>query len=195
MRLFIAVLLLAGAQLAQAADPVGRIFYTPEERARLDGLRAKRAVATQVPNEPVPEYVTYNGIVRRSDGLATVWVNGELLSETDLRTKQAIIGRVSRNGQILLQTPEAAATSQIRLKVGQSAELLSGQVDEPFSVKRAGNDPKPAPETGASPPAAAVGTAPARTAPEASRNKEEIAPAVVREIVPAPDGISTATKK
>ena len=111
-------------------------------------LRARRAVARQVRNEPVPEYVIYNGIVRRSDGQATVWVNGELLSEADLSNKQAIIGRVSRNGQILLQTPEAANTSQVRLKVGQSAELLSGQVDEPFLVKRSGTGAKPAPNAG-----------------------------------------------
>lgn len=146
MRLIIAILLLAGAQLAQAADPVGRIFYTPEERARLDALRTQRAVATQVRNDPIPEYVTFNGIVRRSDGQATVWVNGESLSEAELRNKQTIIGRIGRNGQILVQTPQAAATSQVRLKVGQSAELLSGRVNELYATQPAEPASKSKPE-------------------------------------------------
>jgi hypothetical protein len=135
MRLLIAALLLAAVQLAQAADPVGRIFYTPEQRDQLDSLRTQKAVAIQSRDEPVPEFVTYKGIVRSSDGKATVWVNNEALSEAELRDKQSIAGRVDRNGQILLQTPQAASR-QLQLKVGQSAELLSGRIDEPYAVQR-----------------------------------------------------------
>ncbi len=133
MKIFLAIVLLAIAQLAPAAEPIGRIFYTPEQRAELDSLRSRRVVATQVRNEPTPEFVTYNGIVRRSDGKATVWVNGESLSEAELRDKQSIIGRIDRSGQILLQTPQAKSSGQLRLKVGQSAELLSGRIDESYA--------------------------------------------------------------
>jgi hypothetical protein len=159
MRLPIAILLLATAQLAQAAEPIGRIFYTPEQREQLNTLRSQKTVAIQVRDEPVPEFVTYQGIVRRSDGKATVWVNNEALSEAELRDKQSIVGRVDRNGQILLQTPQAA-TGQLQLKVGQSAELLSGRIDEPYAVQRTAppqlkpeTKPKPAPKPGATPPA------------------------------------------
>jgi hypothetical protein len=147
MKLFPAILLLATAQLALAADPVGRIFYTPEQRAQLDVLRTQRAVASQVRDEPVPEIVTYNGIVRRSDGKATVWVNGEALTEAGLRSKQSIVGQVGRDGRILLQTPQAAGTRQLQLKVGQSAELLSGQIAESFSAPRATSVPNAKPDT------------------------------------------------
>jgi|GEM_PF-1156612 len=141
MRVFFAIIsLLAVMQLAQATDHFDRVFYTPEQRAELDKLRARRAVASQVRNEPIPEIVTFNGIVRRSDGKATVWVNGEPLSQTDLRNKQTITGQIDRNGHILLQTPQAG-TRQVRLKVGQSAELLSGQIDESY----AGQETKSAP--------------------------------------------------
>ncbi len=142
-----AILLLAAAPFAQAADPIGRIFYTPEQRVQLDSLRTKRVVASQVRNEPVPEFVTYNGIVRRSDGQATVWVNGEQLSEAGLRNKQSIIGRIGRNGQIMLQTPQATGAAQVQLKVGQSAELLSGRVDELYATRRTATLPKAQAET------------------------------------------------
>jgi hypothetical protein len=138
--------LLAAAQLTQAAEPIGRIFYTPEQRAQLDALRSQKAVALQVRDEPVPEIVTYKGIVRRSDGKATVWVNNEALSEAELRDKQSIVGRVDRNGQILLQTPQAASR-QLQLKVGQSAELLSGRIDEPYAVQRTAPVVEPKPES------------------------------------------------
>ncbi len=128
-RLLIIATLGLAAQCAQAADPVGRIFFTPEQRAQLDALRAKKAVTSQIRDEPVPETITYNGIVRSSDGKTTVWINDEALSESGLLNKQSIVGRVGRDGRITLQAPQAA----VRLKVGQSATLFSGKVEESFT--------------------------------------------------------------
>jgi hypothetical protein len=185
MKLFPAILLLATAQLAQAADPVGRIFYTPEQRAQLDVLRTQRAVASQVRDEPVPEIVTYNGIVRRSDGKATVWVNGEALTEAGLRNKQSIVGQVGRDGRILLQTPQAAGTGQLQLKVGQSAELLSGQVAESYAAQRAAAAPKPTPTPAAeadTKPAAEPAAQPPRAAARSADEKSDLS----RERAPAP---------
>lgn len=164
MRCTAMLLLALAAPFAHAADPaIGRIFYTPEQRVQLDSLRAQKAVATQVREEPVPEVITYQGIVRRSDGKATVWVNNEALSDTELRNGQSLVGNISRDGQVILQTPQAA----IRLKVGQSAELLSGQVDEPYAVRRTA-PPLPKPETRPEP--APAGTkAPAARPPDADR--------------------------
>ncbi|MCB1960021.1 MAG: hypothetical protein KDE68_05795 [Rhodocyclaceae bacterium] len=56
---------------AQAQAPLGRLFFTPQERADLD--RGKTA-ATSDDTAPPP---TLDGIVRRSDGRATVWINGQ----------------------------------------------------------------------------------------------------------------------
>lgn len=137
-RLLIIAALGLAAQCVQAADPVGRIFFTPEQRAQLDALRAKKAVASQTRDEPVPETITYNGIVRSSDGKTTVWINDEALSESALLNKQSIVGRIGRDGRITLQAPQAA----VRLKVGQSATLFSGKVDESFTTK-----PDPAAKT------------------------------------------------
>lgn len=129
--LWIAVLGLV-APFAQAADPIGRIFFTTEQRAQLDNLRKQKAVASKVSDEPLPETVSYSGIVRRSDGKATVWLNNEPLSEADLRNKQSIVGSIGRDGRVTLQAPQAA----VQLKVGQSATLFTGKVDESLTPKR-----------------------------------------------------------
>lgn len=156
MRLLAVIAFGLAAQCAQAADPpLGRIFFSPEQRTQLDALRKQRSVASQVRDEPVPEVVTYNGIVRRSDGKTTVWLNNELLSESELLGKQSIVGSIGRNGQVTLQAPETA----IRLKVGQSATLFTGKVEESFVTKKAPadkpksnehTDSKPAPTPDAS---------------------------------------------
>src|SRR5581483_10127985 len=76
-----------------AADPLGRLFTTPEERAQLQQLRtappvvAKPApppapVAVQTPPEVPP--VTVNGVVVRSRGESTAWVNGKNTYDGDL---------------------------------------------------------------------------------------------------------------
>jgi len=143
MKSTLALLVLLIPLTAYGADTLGRLFFTPDQRAQLDTLRTKRVVASQTKEEPPPEVVTYNGIVRRSDGKTTVWVNNQALSEADLRDKPAIAGRVSRDGKIVLQTTQSG-TARTQLKVGQSAELLSGQVAESYSAASvAARVPKP----------------------------------------------------
>lgn len=135
--LLIVAVLMGGMPAARAADAIGRLFFTPEQRAQLDLVRSQKIVASQVKDEPIPEFVTYNGIVRRSDGKATVWVNNKSMTDSELRTAQPLTGRVDRSGQILLQAPLESGAGAIRLKVGQSAELLSGRVDESYTGTRA----------------------------------------------------------
>ncbi len=136
MRLLLVVaVILVTLPAARAADAIGRIFFTPAQRAQLDLARTQNIVTSQAKDEPIPEFVTYNGIVRRGDGKATVWVNNRAMSDAELRAAQPLSGRIDRSGQILLQAPQGAGSLQ--LKVGQSAELLSGRVDEAYAKSRA----------------------------------------------------------
>lgn len=163
MRALLLTLLIAALPAAHAAELAGRLFYTPEERAQLDQLRTQKAVASQVRDEPTPETVTYNGIIRRSDGKTTIWMNNQPMSAAELRSGQAITGSVSRDGRILLQNPQAGVGGRVELKVGQSATLSSGKVDESFSQQRppAPQKSKPVAETKAAPEAPTSGAAPA----------------------------------
>src|SRR5690349_8409531 len=76
---------------ARAADaPLGRLFFTSSQRASLDVARTQRArttLATEKTDEvtaaPVPQTLSYDGAVRRSDGKSTVFVNGRAVNEKD----------------------------------------------------------------------------------------------------------------
>jgi hypothetical protein len=67
--LFLSLLVFSTALSAQTA--VGRLFYAPKDRARLDAEKWQRAV----PDEITPPR-HYQGWVRRSNGPATVWIDG-----------------------------------------------------------------------------------------------------------------------
>src|SRR4030095_7634102 len=83
-RLVVAVLLAALATPGVAQEPsLGRMFLTPEQRAALDNARRNRiraealaATVAKKPRIPPARSVTINGIVSRSDGESTIWVNG-----------------------------------------------------------------------------------------------------------------------
>jgi hypothetical protein len=75
---FIAFLLLPDAAISQE---MGRLFFTPEQRAGLDARRKAR-----VPDKPAAVVVSspttkLDGYVKRSGGTSTVWINGEPLPE------------------------------------------------------------------------------------------------------------------
>ncbi|HEX2334716.1 MAG TPA: hypothetical protein VHI32_16265 [Burkholderiales bacterium] len=66
---------------ASVSQEVGRLFFTPEQRAALDARRKAR-----VPDKPAAVVVAspttkLDGYVKRSGGPSTVWVNGEPLPE------------------------------------------------------------------------------------------------------------------
>jgi hypothetical protein len=63
------------------AQEVGRLFFTPDQRAALDARRKAR-----VPDKPAATVVAspttrVDGFVQRSGGPSTVWVNGEPVPE------------------------------------------------------------------------------------------------------------------
>jgi hypothetical protein len=81
MRLATLALLLALLPAGPAAaQELGRLFFTPEQRAALDARRAAR-----LPDKPaaVAESPTtrVDGYVKRSSGKSTVWVDGEAMPD------------------------------------------------------------------------------------------------------------------
>lgn len=113
----------AGAQ----AQELGRLFFTPEQRAALDARRKAR-----VPDKPATTPVTespvtrVDGAVRRSGGKSTVWVNGETIPEgaqpgsAQATPKAAAPGRVS--------IPAGEGAQRLDLRVGESLDRGSGEV-------------------------------------------------------------------
>jgi hypothetical protein len=81
------LLLLCGVAHAAAAQPLGRLFYSEAERARLEPLRGQPVQATTVPR--AVGTVRHDGIVVRSSGPVTWFVNGGALDARTLPSLQA----------------------------------------------------------------------------------------------------------
>lgn len=135
---------------AGAQENVGRLFFTPSQRASLDVARSQRArntLATERAEEqaaPVAQTLTYGGMVRRSDGKSTVWINNRPVNDNE-PAGSAVVGRVRPDGSVSLQVPQSGRS--VELKPGQSIELLSGAIEESYSRKPVQPDVKPAAET------------------------------------------------
>lgn len=74
--LLMAMLGVAGESLA--ADP-GRLFFTPEQRAQLEAARARNVtqIRQATPGTGAPPPIRYDGVLIRSDGKTTRWVDGQ----------------------------------------------------------------------------------------------------------------------
>jgi hypothetical protein len=134
-----------------AAEPLGRLFYTPAQRAQLDTLRAQKNVAppVQEAKEPAaaPEVVTYGGIVRRSDGKSTVWINNRMVNDGKPLDDISISSRRRADDRVSVSLPQVPGA--VELRVGQSLDVQTGSVSEPFTrrakdtVPHAAKEPPP----------------------------------------------------
>jgi hypothetical protein len=101
------------------AQEIGRLFFTPEQRAVLDGRRRAR-----VPDKPAAAPVLaspttrLDGFVRRSDGRSTVWVNGDTVDDSSPQS----------DGRVPVTVGDSAA--RVRLKPGQVLDRSSGEVSD-----------------------------------------------------------------
>jgi len=101
------------------AQDLGRLFFTPEQRAALDARRKAR-----VPDKPAAAPLLFSpttrldGYVRRSDGRSTVWVNGASVDDAAPRAD----GRVS--------VGVGDSRARARLKPGEILDRSSGEVTD-----------------------------------------------------------------
>ena len=127
------------ASPARAADAsLGRLFFTPAERQALEEARRKNVraevQATEKPARPPVRNVTVSGVVRRSDGESTVWVNGK---PVDGATADGLKVRVTAGQQAAVIVHEPAQGHTLRLKVGQRADILTGRIEEGYERRQA----------------------------------------------------------
>jgi hypothetical protein len=74
MRLFATLLLFAIFPVSNIqAGNLGRLFFTPEQRAQLEYNHARNATAD---GSDSPSMLIVNGIVQQHGGARTVWING-----------------------------------------------------------------------------------------------------------------------
>ena len=116
-----------------SAEPLGRLFFTPQQRATLDnsrGQKIKIEVETVETEPPALEIISVNGVIKRSDGQSTVWINNHALNEKRAPSGIKIISRSADDASVTLQLPQSSRN--VDLKVGQNLDTASGQIQESY---------------------------------------------------------------
>lgn len=138
----LAGLLCAAAAGGAAAQELGRLFFTPEQRTALDARRKARVPDKPAATPQVESPVTrVNGIVQRAGGKSTVWVNGEAIPESPQAGAQGA-PRPAGSGRVSVPLGEGA--KGLDLRVGESLNRGSGEVSDVVGKDEVKVGPRPA---------------------------------------------------
>lgn len=127
-----AALIIAAAMPSPArSQELGRLFFTPEQRQMLDRQRLSQTEARQ--EIPIPEdpTLTINGIVTRSSGKRTVWINGIAQDESHAGGGVTVTPLQLHPGKIIVHADKVppARTSvgaTVNRNTGESVDILGG---------------------------------------------------------------------
>ena len=136
--------LISAELLAAAEDDFGRLFSSPAERKKLDILRKNQKLIVASPQkstslapvaDELPEPITLQGYVKRSDGSTTLWVNNKAVQENSTHD-DVEIGRLSNQKNSAKSSSDSlnvripATGTNVRLKAGQAYEPETGRIVE-----------------------------------------------------------------
>jgi hypothetical protein len=123
------VFLLGVAALCQAQDELGRLFYTPDQRQALDA--GKRIVVKSTrpnpPSRPKPKAkdLALHGVVTRSDGERTVWINEKAYHNT---VPEGVSVRIRPGDPAVADVSIGTSGQSVEVKVGQEMAGETGTV-------------------------------------------------------------------
>jgi len=119
IRALVFAILAAAACAPASAEELGRLFFTPEQRAALDARRRART-----PDRPAPVIaptVRLDGYVKRSGGRSTVWVNGESVDSP---------ARLPEGNETRVTVRAGDQGQPLRLKPGEVLDRNNGEVSD-----------------------------------------------------------------
>jgi len=124
MKRILMVLIFLGFPGVGYAEDLGRLFFTPEQRAALDARRKAR-----VPDRPnvtttVSPTTRLDGYVKRQGGRSTVFVNGDAVLEGT--ADAPVVDPERRGGRVPVTTGEGG--QRIELRPGETLDRDTGQV-------------------------------------------------------------------
>jgi hypothetical protein len=116
-----------------------RLFTTPQQRKALDKERIKPTLpGGGEPELPKPPpYITFNGLVSRSVGPTTIWMNNESSSfqsgfNIEEQQRQGLVVPIQLAGQ----------RKGFTLKPGQTLNTLNGEIQENFELEPNNYEPQ-----------------------------------------------------
>lgn len=121
LTVLLSLVMLAPAAAADAPE-LGRLFFTPERRAALERQRAFNIQEAQTLQG---SSMSLDGVVYRSGGKSTVWINQKAQTEGESsRTGVNAVVSPKTPGSALLAPGEEAPT---QLKVGEAVNRATGE--------------------------------------------------------------------
>ena len=109
-----------------ATSEFGRLFFTPERRQQLDRQREFKTEEIAPPPASDPT-LNIDGVVTRSSGKRTVWINGAALNDGEPTGSVAVGTNRRTPGQVVVRP---ADTPAIPAKVGDTVDRNSGQTTD-----------------------------------------------------------------
>lgn len=118
------LLLLAAvsAPASAAEETLGRLFFTPERRQALDRQRQLHQQDKLQTSEDAT--LTVNGIVTRSSGRRTAWINGVAQNENDTDSGLSVTPRPRDPASVVVRPGEAPAANA---RVGETINRNTGE--------------------------------------------------------------------
>ncbi len=102
------------AAATSAAEPLGRLFFTPQQRAELDRLRGQKVREVKRVEGAT---LSVDGVVRGPGGRTTVWVNGAPHRGSERSAGIAAIVDPAESGRVTVLAGDDRPAS---LRVGES---------------------------------------------------------------------------
>lgn len=115
---------LLAATASARAEPLGRLFFTPERRAALERQRQLNIQETQPIDSAT---VSLDGIVTRSSGRTTVWLNQRPQNENAAGSGVSVVVSPKHPDQAIVTPGEDAPAS---LKVGESINRATREKED-----------------------------------------------------------------
>ena len=107
-----------------AEDSLGRLFFTPERRQAMDRQRQLNPLGTTESAAPETPTLTINGVVTRSSGKRTVWINGVAQNEKDRSPDVTVIPQARNPAHVAVQPAQSPAT---QARVGDTVNRNTGE--------------------------------------------------------------------
>lgn len=130
LRFLLIVATMLPCSATHSEQPLGRLFFTPSQRAALDaGKQIGKPRTARPVTSRRPRAVTLNGVVTRSDGESAVWINGH---ETRGKSVSGVSASTLATDPTSAQVRVRGTRKIVRLQVGQQLNPVSGKVIETY---------------------------------------------------------------
>ena len=116
---------MARDRAASTTVELGRLFFTPEQRRQLD--RQRDARTEEKPLAAPEPTLTIDGVVTRSSGKRTVWINGAAHNDGEQPDGVAIGTNRRTPGRVVVRP---AGSTAIPARVGDTVDRTTGEAGE-----------------------------------------------------------------